>query len=88
MTIYEIELQPDVLAEIEAIMSKSGYIDSMQRRKDNEALTRIYLRYIENWHWKPHERNYEPTLQKWLSCGRCINKVLEYFETRFGNEWQ
>ena len=87
MTIYEIELQPDVLAQIEVIMLKTGYIDSIQRNADNEALTRIFVRYIENWAWMPHEKNYEPTVQKWLSCGRCINKVLEYFEKRFGNEW-
>lgn len=86
MTIYELEIPKDAADIAIAITNKAGYRPTEERNRDNEVLVRIYLRYVEAHEWQPKESRYEDAVKRWLSCGRCINKVCEYFEKRYEHE--
>lgn len=86
MTIYEIQLPAEIEQQAKAIINQTGYLQPDQKRANIHTLTRLYLRYIEPHNWQPHEDRFEAVFHKWLTCNKCVNKVYEYFETRYDNE--
>lgn len=86
MTIYEIKL-PAELEQIAAqIVNQTGYKTPQIRSEQTKALMGIYLRHIESHQWQPKEERFSHVFKQWLACRKCINKVWEYFETRYDNE--
>jgi len=86
MTIYEMPIPSDIEAQVKELINKGGYLPPTVRQSNIRTLTSIYLRYVEPHEWQPKEERFEPKLKAYLSCSKCVNKVMEYFETRYENE--